>query len=308
MTAGALAVRPASGRLYALVAALLAVSVAVQVVRDRGWQPYEPANPLLWVHAGPVAKRLALGFDNLAADVYWMRAVVYYGSKRRGAEATRNYELLSPLLNLVTTLDPHFRVAYRFGAIFLTEAYPSGPGRPDLAVALLRRAIAEDGGAWEYFHDIGFVYYWWLRDYGAAADWFDQASRRPGAPDWLRPLAATTLSRGGDRESARFLWRQLAENTDVDWLKRNAERRLQQLDAMDRIDELNAAMQRFFAREHRGPASWREFTAAERLTGTPNDPAGVPFQIDQSNGRFGVSKQSPLWPLPIDSPTQPPAS
>ena len=39
-----------------------------------------------------------------------------------------------------TTLDPYFNIAYRFGAIFLGERYPGGPGRPDQAVALLARA------------------------------------------------------------------------------------------------------------------------------------------------------------------------
>ena len=42
-----------------------------------------------------------------------------------------------PLLDLTTTLDPYFSIAYRFGAIFLSEASPGGPGRPDQAVALL---------------------------------------------------------------------------------------------------------------------------------------------------------------------------
>ena len=86
------------------------------------------------------------------------------------------------MLDLVTTLDPRFTVAYRFGAIFLTEAYPSGPGRPDLAIALLERGIAQDGGRWEYMHDIGFIYYWWLKDYQEAAEWFDRAGKAPGAP------------------------------------------------------------------------------------------------------------------------------
>ena len=36
-------VDPASNRwLYAAIALLLALSVSVQVVRDRGWAPYEP--------------------------------------------------------------------------------------------------------------------------------------------------------------------------------------------------------------------------------------------------------------------------
>ena len=34
---------------------------------------------------------------------------------------------------MATGLDPYFNIAYRFGAIFLSESKPDGPGRPDLA-------------------------------------------------------------------------------------------------------------------------------------------------------------------------------
>lgn len=297
--------RPSNQWLYAAIALLLTVSVSVQAVRDRGWTPYEPSTPTLWLHSGPLARRLALGFRNLAADVYWMRAVVYYGGQRLisgrqhpGAPPGANFELLYPLLDLVTTLDPHFKVAYRFGAIFLTEAYPSGPGRPDLAIALLERAIASDAARWEYMEDIGFVYYWWLQDYGNAAAWFKRASEQPGAPSWMAPLAATTLAEGGDRRSSRFLWTQIRDSTDIDWVRSTAIRRLQQLEAMDTIDELNRRIERFIARQHRAPRNWQEFAAAEGLGGFPVDPTDMPYRLDDTTGRFDVDRYSTLWPLP----------
>lgn len=298
--------RPANARLYGLTGALLAVAIGIQVVRDRGWQPYQPENPVLWMQSGPALQRLALGFDSLVADVYWIRAVVYYGGKRLASTERKNYDLLYPLLDLVTELDPRFRVAYRFGAMFLTEAYPSGPGRPDLAVQLLQRAIERDDGRWEYFQDIGFVYYWWLRDFQTAADWFRKAARQPGAPTWLEPLAATTLAQGGDRESSRFLWRQLLDSSDVDWIQRNARHRLQQLDAMDVIDELNRLAARYAARTGRPASTWRELVTGERLRGVPLDPAGAPYVMDPRTGRIDLDSQSPLWPLPTNMPVQAP--
>jgi len=299
--------RPSNRWFHVATAGLLALSIAVQVVRDRGWQPYEPTTPILWFQSGPLLKRVSLGFDNLVADIYWMRAVVYYGSKQRADEKNRNFELLDPLLTFVTTLDPHFKVAYRFGAIFLTEAYPSGPGRPDRAIALLERGLAVNPNGWEYMHDIGFVYYWWLRDYKAAARWFEKAGKLPGAATWLSPLAATTLAQGGDRQSSRFLWRQLLETSDVDWIRRNAQLRLTQLDAMDVLDELNRASQQFMAREGRPPRAWQELIVAEQLRGVPLDPTGVPYELDPATGRIDVSRQSQLWPLPTDRPMPQPA-
>jgi len=289
--------RPSSGRLVAAVAMLLAVSVGVQVIRDRGWQPYQPATPLLWFQSGGLLKRASLGFPNLVADTYWIRAVVYYGGKRRSPEKNRDFGLLDPLLTFVTTLDPQFKVAYRFGAIFLTEAYPNGPGRPDRAIALLQRGLAASPSTWEYSHDIGFVYYWWLQDYKAAAQWFDRSAQQPGAPVWLKPLAATTLATGGDRQSSRQLWRQLGD-TEIEWLRRNAQHRLLQIDAMDVVDELNRIGQRFTNRTGRPPRDWQELIAGERLRGLPLDATGVPYALDPETGHIDVSRQSTLWPLP----------
>lgn len=102
--------RPARRWLAAAVAGLLVLSIGVQVVRDRGWQPYVPATPVLWFQSGQFLKRASLGFENVVADVYWIRAVVYYGSMRRAVEGRRDFSLLDPLLTFVTTLDPKFRV------------------------------------------------------------------------------------------------------------------------------------------------------------------------------------------------------
>lgn len=292
--------RPRNGRLYAAIGLLMLVSVGVQMVRDQGWEPYRPENSLMWVRSGAVASKLALGYRSLVADIYWMRAVVYYGGKKLAGGEKPNYDLLYPLLDMVTTLDPHFRVAYRFGAIFLTEGFPNGPGRPDQAMELLQRGIDRDDGQWAYYHDIAFIYYWWLNDLPNAAKWFERAADRPGAPEWLKPLAAVTLAEGGSRSSSRQLWTEL-RNSDVAYIRNNAAYRLQQLDAMDSIDRLTQAIRAFEARNGRQPRSWQELAEAN---GWPSaavlDPTGVPFVVNPATGRLDVARESTLWPLPTE--------
>jgi hypothetical protein len=289
--------RPSSLWHLMAVALLLTASIGVQVVRDRGWRPYAPVTPIMWLQSAELVKRASLGFRNLVADIYWIRAVVYYGGQQQVDAATRDFSLLSPFLTFVTTLDPQFRVAYRFGAIFLTEPPPDGPGRPDLAIALLERGMRANPTEWEYAHDIGFVYYWWLQDYKTAAQWFTRASELPGATNWLAPLAATTLAQGGDRQSSRLLWRQLGES-DTQWIRQNAQQRLNQLDAMDMVEELRRAAERFRLREGRLPLQWDEFVAKEGLRGVPVDAAGVPFSLHPETGYIDIDRRSPLYPLP----------
>ena len=305
MSGATIDLRPSSRLHYVAIAVLMAASIAVQMVRDRGWAPFVPPDPTMWLKSGAVADRVFLGYKNLVADVYWMRAVVYYGGKRRhsveqeesGAARSANFEQLYPLLDLVTSLDPRFKRAYRFGAVFLADSYPSGPGRPDLAIALLQKGIERDSVRWEYMEDIGFIYYWWVKDFDKAAEWFKRAGDEPGAPSWLAPLAATTLAEGGNRQGSRMLWTQLL-NSDIDWLRRDAALRLQQLDAMDTIAELTPVLRRFVERERRYPSSWEELAEVEGLPRVPTDPTGVRFYFDPKVGHIDVSRKSTLWPLP----------
>lgn len=288
-----------STRAYlAAIALLLAVAVALQVWRDRGWAPYQPATPLLWLQQPATVRRLALGFDALVADMYWIRTVVYFGQQRLAASGDSTYEALYPMLNLVTALDPRFKTAYRFGAVFLSERPPGGPDRPDLALRLLQHGAERTPERWEYLHDMAFVHYWSHRDYQEAAKWLDRASEVPGAPFWLRSAAASMLVRGGDRESARAIWRQMRDNTDLDWLKATADIRLAQFDALDARDQLNQIVWRYEARTGRMPQDWQELVRARVLRGVPLDPAGVPFELDPTNEDVRLSPQSPLWPLP----------
>jgi hypothetical protein len=179
--------------------ACFAAAVGLQAARDRQFPRPRVSDELLYIRSGPVMRRLTAGFNTLAADVYWIRALQDYGGTKLSKDADKTYPLLYPLLDITTSLDPRFIIAYRFGAIFLAEPYPSGPGRPDLAIDLLEKGLKAEPDRWEYMQDIGFVYYWWEHDFRKAAAWFDKASQVPGAPWFLRSLAANTLAVGGSR-------------------------------------------------------------------------------------------------------------
>ncbi|HVL70096.1 MAG TPA: hypothetical protein VM364_22745 [Vicinamibacterales bacterium] len=286
-----------TGRIVA-AAACLAAAVVTQVARDRAYPREAPATQaMLYVRSPEAVKRMVLGFDALAADIYWIRAIQHFGGQRLAEPGQpRSYHLLYPLLDLTTALDPYFNIAYRFGAIFLSEPYPGGPGRPDLAVALLRRGIAVQPGKWQYYHDIGFVHYWSLDDPTTAAAWFQRAAEQPEAPNWLMPLAAAMLTQGADRVSARYLWQQIRSSAE-EWLRRSADRALMQLDALDQIDALNAIVASMPPPAGHG-YSWLPLVRAGRLRGIPLDPSGTPYEMDPSTGRVRVSERSPLFPLP----------
>jgi FimV-like protein len=279
----------------------VAVAVALQIARDRMYpRQQSEERALLYVRSGPALRRIVLSFDAIAADIYWIRALQHYGGDRLDRGRQRKYDLLYPLLDLTTSLDPYFSIAYRFGAIFLSEGYPSGAGRPELAIALLRKGIATQPMRWQYYHDIAFVYYWQLHDMKAAAQWFRMAAAQPAAPTWLEPLAATMLVQGGDRASARFLLQEILKSEEK-WLQRMATRALAQIDALDAIDVLQRAVATFPPPAGQ-PYSWQWLVRRGVLRGIPTDPAESPFELDPVTGAVTVSPSSELQPMPATGP------
>ena len=131
------------------------------------------------IQAPKVMQLATLEYATLAADIYWTRAVQYYGNKRIGRDT--NLESLWPLLDMATELDPNLLPAYRFGATFLSEPEPRGAGRPDLAVKLLERGIAANPEYWRLNQDLGNVYYLELKDHAKAGEAYLEGSRKPGA-------------------------------------------------------------------------------------------------------------------------------
>lgn len=292
-----------------LVAGLIAGAAELQSVRERTYPAPAVADDLPYVTSGTALRRMTVGYHALAADLSWIRAIQHYGSTRikqttapaadAARETTRPYHLLYPLLDLTTTLDPHFNIAYRFGAIFLAAPFPNGAGRPDLAVALLEKGLRENPQKWEYMYDIGFVYYWDLHDYPKAAAYFNRAADIAGAPWWLRSVAATTLARGGDRGASRLLWRQLYETAPDERGRQAAGLKLLQLDALDQIEDLQRKVDGFLGRPGAPPPSWQALVAAGIMPGVPLDPGGTPYELSGS-GRVTLSSRSTLFPLPIE--------
>jgi hypothetical protein len=295
----------------AVIAALMAAAVQVQAIRERTYPEATDEDVSLYLTSGTAVRRLTFAYPTLAADLYWIRAIQYYGGTKGRlaaespllappqilADPSAGYPLLYPLLDLTTTLDPRFNAAYRFGAVFLAEPYPNGPGRPDLAITLLEKGLRERSDKWEYMEDIGFVHYWYTHEYREAAEWFGRASRAPGAPWWLQSLAATTLAQGGDRRTSRQMWEAIRQSAENDWLRHDAERRLVQLRALDEIDQLQQSVRTYVRRTGQAPANWAALAAAGLVPGIMVDPTGVPYELGP-NGTVKLSPSSSLGPLP----------
>jgi hypothetical protein len=212
-----------------MVVVLILAAAATLTARDR-WYPRSTTETReLYVTSGDTVGRLALGFDGVLADIYWIRAIQHYGRDRRSLTYAGRYELLHPLIDITTTLDPHFATAFQFGALFLSEPLPMGPDRLDLGIAMLEKGLRAEPTRWQYAQYLGFLHYWHSGDRQEAGRQFERAAAMPGAPIWLKPLAADMFIDGGDRATARTILESLAQSEEP-WIRDLAKRKLLELD------------------------------------------------------------------------------
>lgn len=252
---------------------------------------YEEQDEVL-LRSPKLMKTVMLEYGTLAADIYWTRAVQYYGTKRLGHET--NLESLWPLLDLATTLDPNLLPVYRFGATFLSQPEPRGAGRPDLAIQLLERGLQANPAYWRLNQDLGNIYYLEMKDYAKAGQAYLDGSKKPGAAPWMKIMAARFMEKGESRETAGMLWTEVFESSTDSSIKENARINLELLRADEDIDHINAFAAKFAESAGRAPKSAREMVQAGLLAGEPVDPDGYAYVIGP-DGKAHVSEKSPLF-------------
>lgn len=248
----------------------------------------------LVLRSGKLLKMASLEYAPLMADLYWTRAVQYYGDKR--AHNDPNFDLLWPLLDITTTLDPQLLVAYRFGSIFLSERPIVGAGRPDLGVELVQRGIRANPEYWRFYEDLGFIYYVHMKDYAKASAAFREGSKNPQAYDWMGVLAARVAEKGESRETSGFLWSELYQSTKNPAIKQNALTHLQLLRAEADCEQLDLVAAEYEKRTGRRPETVRELINGGLIKAAPVDPLGTVYVFDK-DGKAGINPTSPLMEL-----------
>jgi hypothetical protein len=209
-----------------LPTAVVVIALAAAVTGLLGRLASRPAareTDRLWLPSGLFLRESTAGFREVAADALWFQAVQYYGEYRHGRHDLAYFR---GMMRGVTTLDPRFLEAYRFGAMVLATDMGDVAGGIDL----LRRGILANPDCAILPFELGFLQWVVQRDYARAAIWFDAASRAPDASDFTRRFAAFAHKRAGQIEVSYVLWRNLRDTTSDPDMRDLAERMMAKIE------------------------------------------------------------------------------
>lgn len=195
-------------------AVLISMAIPPQAARSGAARP-------IFFPPVEIVRPALLGFTGLAADLLWIRTVQYFGSRIEGKEP---FPQLYQLVDMATSLDPHFLDAYQYGALFLTIArqYPN-------AIAIYRKGIAANPSAWQLPHDLGRLYFLELKNYPEALHWWEITDQLPGRPHYIPRFLIRLQARLGHVETALELWQQMLEQSTNESIRAIARYEIQKL-------------------------------------------------------------------------------
>jgi len=269
---------------------------------------------VLYISSPTLLKRMSLGYDGLLADVYWTRAVQYFGEKlTRGSE---HFDLLAPLLEITTTLDPHLLVAYEYGSNFLAPKIPGGAGQPQRAIKLTEFGIRNNPNQWHLYYDLGFIYYMELGDYGNAEKAFADGAKVPNAHQIMPLMAAKMAEHAGNIQTARLMWATTYQTTRDPLVKSNAIAHLNALQVDEDVTTLEGLLSHYRKKTGYLPRTFGELETANMLRGIPVDPVGHTYKL-MPDGHVEVrvpddlpfiEKGIPIGYIPPAKPKLPPVN
>lgn len=263
----------------ALLAAALGSALAAQARLAERPTATAPAQPT------PVrtelARAAALGFDSLAADYLWLRAVQRVGSANR--DPSQDADELAWLIDTATSLDPFVDHPYRFAALWLSDR----PESVRTANRLLERGIAYHPTDWRNRFYLAFNHFFHLGDSEAAARELERAIALPGAPDYLGRLLARLHADAGGLELAEAFLRSLLQQTEDAYLRAGYEKSLREIETERRARWLDQA--RAMYRERHGRDIERVEDLLRVVEALPPEPNRGAWVLDET-GRI-VSSQ-----------------
>ncbi len=204
-----------------------------------------------YVPTGADLRPMILGFDNFAADLFWLRTVQYAG----GHAGVFEFEALPEYINLVTDLDPYFQYAYTFGALVL----PLSDATLEDVPPLLKKGIEANRernpeALPDLYINLGFYTYFYLNKYEEAAEIYETcANEVEGCPPFADKVAAFLRAKAGRFEIALNIWLQRIINSGGEGSDKEDEVAMRKVEESAKMAAIDCAAKHYFEKNGRYP-------------------------------------------------------
>ena len=215
---------PDSARVALTIAAVIPIALAAHRLENRAIEQqirWDAVDETAYAPSPLVARLMAIGYNELVADLAWARLLVYYGGGMVGESSMRDVE---PLVAAINRLDPKFYKPYIWGAYAVTYRNQTATQKEfQSSVDILQRGAEAFPDKWELLWLLGIRYAYDLKTddpelretYNQkAADAFERAMRIPGAPGNLPLQLASLRTKLGQNERALQELREMIQFTE----------------------------------------------------------------------------------------------
>jgi len=209
---------------------LLALSICLTAAAYRRLAGFEDGlsaeqrrqHEVLYLPRGAALQFMSFGYRGFLADILWFNAISYFGKHYAG---DKNYQWLSHMCDLVSTLDGRRKHVYDFCSMMLAwEA-----GLPGEALKILNRASDNFPDYWRFYYLRGFIYLYFLKDAAPAQKEFLRASRLPDAHPVVIRMAAKQLADEYDTDTAIEFLQEMIKNSTNNYQRRALKTRLKKM-------------------------------------------------------------------------------
>lgn len=262
---------------WSLLLALGGSAVGALTMVDRQRPPLARAEELSYLPKGEYLKLAVLGYQQMAADLIWLKAVQHLGEQH---QTRAGYLSAYHAVDVLTDVDPTFVFAYQAAGTVLGV----WAGLHRESIALLTKGMRHHPEVWQLPFYVGYDYFYELHDPVMAARYFRIASVLPGAPDYLPRLAARMTVEAGDPQAALEFLQRLYQQTEDERVRQGLARRMKEVIAERDIRFLEEGVRRYKARYGKLPVKLEDLVTREIILKIPEEPFGGIYELQASAG------------------------
>lgn len=236
----------------------------------------QPNDESRYLPSGKFLKGAALSYDELLADLLWIKAIGYFGEH---FDTDKDYTWLAHILDIVTTLDPAYEEVYELGGVIFTTEL----NNVDSSIKILQKGMdnvpRHHPRYWYLPFFTAFNYMYYKADYQMAAKYLEQAATFPNSPAYLPLLVGRLYANTDNPGLALPFLEEMLDKTASPEMKASLETRIKDIQIKQHIQFLSKACMHFHERTGRYPEHLEELSGAELVRGVPVEPYGGQYQI-----------------------------